>query len=226
MNHIREHRFFICVFISLLILIGCVLAADADLSITVESNTGWGNAPTSNIKKLCENVALHFQENLRVEHKIDGRLTIVYRSQGPVAFYRTFFGGDPDEYKIGLKVTGTFWDQMSYQFGHEFCHLMHNHDAMKNSRNYWFNEAICELANVWVLFEMGETWEDRAPYQNWAGWRHNLTNYANNLINKAEAQYTDTGAEWLAEWLAEWEDSMRSETPDAFTYREGIATVL
>ena len=195
-----------------LILMTISTISFADLTITIEPNTGWGNAPTSNIKKLCENVALHFQENLRDEHKVDGRLTIVYRSQGPVAFYRTFFGGDPDEYQIGLTVSGTLWDQMSYQFGHEFCHLMHNHDDMKNSRNYWFNEAICELATVWVLFEMGETWSHRAPYGNWVGYRQNLTNYAQNLINIT--QYTGTGAQWLETW----EDAMRSKEPDAFNY--------
>ena len=197
-----------------LILMTISTISFADLTITVESNTGWGGSPTSNIKRLCENVALHFQENLRDEHKIDGRLTIVYRSQGPVTFYRTFFGGDPDEYKLGLKVTGNFWAQYAYQFGHEFCHIMHNHDDMKNSRNYWFNEAICELAAVWVIFEMGETWAHRAPYQNWVGWRHNLTSYAQGLIDNPEAQYTSTGAEWLERW----EDSMRNKTPDAFTY--------
>ena len=211
----RTRHFIFCVYLTILLTItGFVLAADADLSITVEPNTGWGNAPISNIKRLCENVALHFQENLRDAHKVDGRLTIVYRSQGPIAYYRTFFGGDPDEYKIGLKVTNTFWNNFSYQFGHEFCHIMHNHDTMKNSKNYWFNEAICELAAVWVLFEMGETWESRAPYWNWVDYRHNLTSYARNLINNTESQYAGTGAEWLDRW----EDAMRSKEPGAFSY--------
>ena len=186
-------RLFICV----LILMAISTLSFADLTITVEPNNRWGNTPTSNIKRLCENVALHFQENLRDEHKIDGRLTIVYRAAGPAAYYRTFFDGDSDEYKIGLTVNGTFWDKMSYQFGHEFCHIMHNHDAMPNSQNSWFHEAICELANVWVLSEMGETWLHRAPYPNWVGYRQNLTNYARNLINNPESQYADTGAEWL-----------------------------
>ena len=214
MNHIREHRLFLLTLAILLTLAVFVLAADADLTITVEPNTGWGGSPTSNIKSLCENVALHFQENLRAEHKIDGKLTIVYWASGPVTFYRTFFGGDPDEYQIGLTVTGLHWSQMSYQFSHEFCHVLHNHDAMPNSKNYWFHEAICELAAVWVLFEMGETWEDRAPYPNWVNYRQSLTNYANGLINNQGAQYTGTGDEWLAEW----ENPMRSKTPGAFTY--------
>ena len=76
----------------------------ADLNITVEPNKGWGDAPTSNIKRLCENVALHFQEQLRDEHKVKGKLTIVYNADGPIAFYRSFFGGGPDTYKVGLTV--------------------------------------------------------------------------------------------------------------------------
>ena len=198
----------------LLIVLG-VGSADADLSIIVRYDKGWGNAPTSNIKKLCENVALHFQEHLRDEHKVDGKLTVVYHSDGPVAYYRSFFGGDPDEYKIGLTVTGTYWSQFSYQFAHEFCHIMQNHDEItKNNPNDWFQEAICELATLWVIRRMGETWENRAPYPNWVGYRHALKNYANNLKSRDVVQYEGTGAEWLTEW----EDRLRKDESGAFTY--------
>ena len=116
MQHIRKHAIFIPILAIMLTLICLTLAANAELNITVAHDPGWGNAPTSNIKELCENVALHFEEQLRNEHKVDGELTVVYRSDGPVAYYRSFFGGGPDEYKIGLTVTGTYWSQFSYQF--------------------------------------------------------------------------------------------------------------
>ena len=58
--------------ISLLVLLLCASFAHADLSIIVKYDRGWGGAPTSNIKALCENVALHFQEQFRDEYKIDG----------------------------------------------------------------------------------------------------------------------------------------------------------
>ena len=191
----------------------------ADLNITVEPNRGWGDAPTSNIKRLCENVALHFQEQLRDKHKVNGDLTIVYNADGPIAFYRSYFGGGADEYKIGLSVTDTYWDRFSYQFGHEFCHIMHNHDEihqnLPNNPNDWFQEAICELANLWVIRRMGETWAYRAPYNNWVDYRHALINYANNAVmNRSEVQYSGTGAEWLEEW----EEPMRRDEPGAFTY--------
>ena len=63
----------------LMLVIFMLLSANvfADLDITVQYDARWGGAPTSNIKRLCENVALHFQEQLRDEHKLDGELTIV-----------------------------------------------------------------------------------------------------------------------------------------------------
>ena len=186
----------------------------ADLDITVKYNRGWGDAPTSNIKKLCENVLLHFQEQFREEHKIDGKLKIVYRAEGPIAFYRSYFGGAADEYQVGLTVTDTYWAQFSYQFGHELCHVLTDHERItKNNPNKWFHEALCELGTLWVIQRMGETWAYRAPYPNWVGWRHNLTNYANDLANRAEVDYTGTGAEWLEQW----ENTLREED-NAFSY--------
>lgn len=218
MKYVRQHTSFLFALAILLVLVWFALigSADADLTITVRYNKGWGDAPTSNIKKLCENVALHFQEHLRDAHKVSGDLTIVYRAGAPIAFYRTYFGGGPDEYKIGLTVTGLYWNNFSYQFGHEFCHIMTSHDEItKNNPNDWFHEAICELAAVWVLRQMGETWENRAPYWNWKDYRHNLTNYANDLLNRPEVQYAGTGAEWLQEW----EDALRNDDMGVFSYK-------
>ncbi|MDE0397701.1 MAG: dockerin type I domain-containing protein [Candidatus Poribacteria bacterium] len=208
-------KFRIVISIFLLLLLSSLTFAD--FSITVEPNAKWGNAPISNIKRLCENVALHFQEQLREEYKLDGDLSIVYRSQGPIAFYRSYFRGAPDEYKIGLKVTGLYWSQFSYQFGHEFCHIMMNHDIThKNNPNSWFYEALCEMANIWVIKQMGETWRTRAPYPNWIDYRHALTNYANRYINDPDRQYAGSGGEWLKEW----EDRMRDKNSGAFSYNK------
>lgn len=185
-----------------------VQISDANLNIIVEPHAKWGNAPTSNIKALCENVALHFNEQLRDEHKINGKLTIVYNPGNPIVWYPWVSGLGKNEYKIGLTVTGTFWAQFSYQFAHEFGHIMHNFEKTLDKENSWFRESICELANLWVIKKMGKTWATRAPYPNWVGWRHNLTNYANTLMSRAEVQYAGTGAEWLSQW----ESKMRTDT--------------
>ena len=208
---IMKVRIGLCIFL----LFSLPTTIFADLRITVEPDKNWGNAPTSNVKKLCENVALHFQEQLRDELKIDGKLNIVYRASGPVAFYRHAFGGASDEYQVGLTVTGTYWAQFSYQFGHEFCHILHNfEDTRWQRQNQWFEEAICELANLWVIRRMSETWAYRAPYPNWVDYRHSLRSYAEGLLNAPMTQFNGTGAEWLFQW----ENRMRAEEPGVFRY--------
>ena len=188
--------------LSIFLILLLPAVSSADLNITVKPNAGWGDAPTSNIRSLCENIALHFQEQLRDEHKLNGKLTIVYNPQGPITFYRTAFGGHSDEYKIGLQVTDTYWSQFSYQFGHELCHIMQNHDEIfPNNPNAWFFEAICELANLWVIRRMAKTWSWRAPYENWVDYRHALKDYADNwMMSRPEVQYHGTGADWLKRW--------------------------
>ena len=173
----------------------------AYLRIVVEPNAGWGGARTVNIKALCENITLHFNEQLRDENQIDGKITIIYNHDSSKIYYRHTFGGDHDEYRIGLHVTDKYWDHFSYQFGHEFCHILHNfEDTSGYDPNHWFQEALCELANLWVIRRMSKTWAYRAPYDNWVDYRHNLAHYANNwMMSRPEVQYSKSGAAWLSE---------------------------
>ena len=195
----------IAIFIFLLLVLPTTIFAD--LIITVEPDNSWGNARTSNIKRLCENVALHFQEQLRDEHKINGKLKIVHHPGHPIAFYKTHTDVGYD-YQIGLSASDTFWSQFSVQFGHEFTHVLHNFDDKKwQKKVHWFEEAMAELGSLWVIRQMSETWEDRAPYINWVSYRHSLASYANNLENGAEVQYRGSGKEWLEKW----ESNMRNQ---------------
>ncbi len=186
----------IVLFVFMLFLLPAVSLAR--LTIIVEPDARWGQASVENIRVLLENVALHFQEVLRDEQKIDGNLTVFYHPNNP-----TFLGNKLDEYKIGIAVTDRYWDNFSYQFGHEFLHLMQHHDYDRKftRQNNWFREALAELANLWVIRRMSETWAYRAPYDNWINYRHHLLDYANNwMMSRPEVQYAGTGAKWLAEY--------------------------
>lgn len=205
-----KKSFVLCV---MLILVSAL--SFAELTITVIPDKRWGDAPTSNIKRLCENVALHFQEQLRDEYKIKGDLTIVYNVGNPITFFRSYFGGGPNEYRVGLSVTDTYWSQFIYQFAHEFTHIMHNHDQTPDSPNDWFEESICMLASAWATKQLGETWAYRVPYPSWVSYRYVLLEIFNDwILGRPEVQYDGTGAEWLREW----EDSMRRDDSNAFTY--------
>ncbi len=202
MKNITEKH---CFAIWLIILLSVISLAHSE--ITVKADKGWGDAQTSNIKRLCENVLLHFNEQLRDEHKLTKNLNIFYRGTVPII---TYTSRKPNDYDIGLAVTGRRWADFSYQFGHEVCHGIQRFEHI-DGYNDWFQEAMCELASLWVIGRMGETWAYRAPYPNWVDWRHNLTRVATALMDQPAVQYAGTGEDWIRKW----EDKVRD---GQFTY--------
>lgn len=114
---------------------------------------------------------------------------------GPIVLYKR---GPKGEHQVRLNVNGPYWSQYAYQFSHEFCHILCNYKEGPNW-NLWFEEAICEMASLYSLREMGETWARDAPYPNWRSYRTSLTGYADNLIDGTE----------VPEDLAKWYQSNR-----------------
>ena len=207
-------RIFVLVIIAIALSVFCVDVSLARLNIVVEPNRGWGDAPTSNIKRLCENITLHFQEQLRDEKKLSGTIRIIYNPNNP-----SFHVDDDGNKIIRLAVTDTYWSQFSYQFAHEFCHAIEIGDPPfypeRDIKNNWFREALAELASVWAIRRMSETWAYRAPYANWVDYRHALAEYAQGLLDTPATQYSGSGKEWLEQW----EEKMRvAPYAPSFTY--------
>ena len=91
---------------------------------------------------------------------------------------------------------------------------MHNFEDFKGNPNGWFLEGICELANLWVLRRMSETWETDPPYDNWRDYRHTLADHHRWQTSRPEVQYDGSGADWLEEW----EVKLRDHDSGAFSY--------
>ena len=67
---------------------------------------------------------------------------------------RTLFDRRP--YEIRLTAWGNGWPQYAYQFAHELCHVMTNFDRVKEHRHKWFEESLCELASLFVLYRLAK----------------------------------------------------------------------
>ena len=139
--------------------------------------SNWGKGRPQDIQTLLVNVASHMARHLRE----DVSPVIEVRNRhphGPMIVYRP-----PRQtvYWVMLRTTGTYWAQYSYQFAHEFCHLLSNYERLEGSANAWFHESICELASLFTLRSMAMTWTTDAPYPNW-------TDYANALWDYAEGR--------------------------------------
>ena len=150
------------------------------LTIVVKGNN-WGEGKPENIQVLLDNVASHFTRHLR--EGLFETIEIWNSSKGPMILWRL---PGRTKYAILLDTIGTRWAQYSYQFAHEFCHLLSGYDRLKGSANSWFHESVCEAASFFVLRSMGVTWRDAPPYPNWRSYAQHLTSYAQLQASKVE----------------------------------------
>ncbi len=138
------------------------------------------------------------------QHFPDRRLEplIIYPQGGPITLYAR---GPINEIVIQLNTGNTFWSQYAFQFSHELCHVLAGYDQDPHG-NDWFEESICELASLYTLRRMGETWKTDPPYDHWKDFSPNLTNYASDRIEP----YRLKDGQTLADWHREHADALRS----------------
>ncbi|MFW6161226.1 MAG: hypothetical protein ACODAJ_00565 [Planctomycetota bacterium] len=117
---------------------------------------------------------------------------IVAPRGGPIVWHRRGLDG---EYYVQLNTGGTYWAQYAYQFAHEFCHILAGYEPTEKA-NKWFEESLCELASLYALRRMAETWRVQPPYPNWRGFAKHLRAYANDRIRKSQLPDDTTLAAW------------------------------
>jgi len=111
---------------------------------------------------------------------------------GPIVLFRR---GPDGELYVRLSTGGTLWAQYTYQFAHEFCHILCSFDGDENP-NKWFEESLCETASLFVLRRMSETWKTAPPYPNWRDFTPHLLDYAQKRIADAQLPEGQTLADW------------------------------
>ncbi|NNE90228.1 MAG: hypothetical protein HKN23_01140 [Verrucomicrobiales bacterium] len=120
---------------------------------------------------------------------------------GPITLYNRDSGGG---YTVKLNTGKTFWAQYSFQFSHELCHILSNYRKDENP-NGWFEESLCEVASLFTLKQMAETWKTDPPYENWKSFHSALVDYAQKRIDESALQARKP----LPEWFEEMEPKLR-----------------
>jgi len=136
---------------------------------------------------------------------------------GPIVLFNR---GKNGEFRVRLNTGERYWSQYSYQFAHEFCHILCN-PVDDDTSNKWFEESLCEMASLFALRRMAETWKTDAPYPNWRGYASSLRKYADERIEKAPLP----AGQDLAAWHREHEASLRRE-PTQRELNEVVAVAL
>ena len=167
---------------------------------------GWGEARPRDIGTLLSDVASQFNRLMR--EPFAGSIQVVPappHNFTPMIHYRASRQGS---ITIQLTARDRSWAQFAYQFVHEFCHALSNYELLRGNPNSWFHEALCELASVFTLRRMAETWPTQPPYPNWADYAGSLASYADDLLADEE-RHLPFGIT-LATWLSTHEEELRN----------------
>ena len=120
-----------------------------------------------------------------------------------------FRHGAPGPITIQLTARDRKWAKFSYQFAHEFCHVLSDYERLGVNPNNWFHEALCELASSFTLRRMAERWPTQPPYSNWADYAPALSDYADDLLADENRQLPEGLT--LATWLPVYENELRQD---------------
>ena len=167
----------------------------------------WGDAQLCDIKVLLEDTASHLNQLLRIPFAGEIHVKAAPPNDAtPRALYRY----SPHEpFVIQLNTRDRLWSQFAYQFSHEFCHVLSNHECLRDNPNNWFHETICEIASVFTLRRMAEQWRTNPPYPNWADYAESLKSYVQEHLSRQELQLS--AGVTLPAWLLSHEEELRED---------------
>ena len=161
----------------------------------------WGDANTLDIRRVLESAADELWKNFpeRRLHPI-----IVQRGRrSPITLYRR---GPKGEYLVKVTAKGRYWCQFSYQFAHEFCHILANYSHETPVANKWLEESLCEMASIYAIRQMAVTWKTSPPYPHWKSYAAAIRKYADDL---QEAKDKLPEGKTLAVWYKENSAALR-----------------
>ena len=174
------------------------------------AQSDWGDNRHEDIQVLLQDVATHFVAGFR--EPPDWHILVRPTSSeadNPTTCYRS----SPQEpFLILLQARDKYWAKFAYQFAHELCHVASDFERLRDNPNNWFHEALCELAAIFTIRRMAESWPDSPPYANWSSYAPSLADYAQDYLTKPERQLP--GGFSLGSWL----DKEQSPTSNTGTY--------
>ena len=157
---------------------------------------GWGGASPEDIRKVLESTGRELLKHIP-QNKII-RIHIVASDTVPqVDFKRAAIG----EFTVRLSVKGRFWAQFAFQFGHELGHIVSHYERINDNKigneNKWFEETVAEVASLFVLARMAETWKTDPPYMNWKSFAPALKEYLEKLLKDTEIPAVEKMPQWF-----------------------------
>jgi hypothetical protein len=147
------------------------------MGIAIHVSEGdWGGAHLSDIEAVARSAADSFAA-FDDDDAIAVTLEPTASEDDPP---RTLSGAGPGRSVVRLNVRGNVWARLSYQFGHEYCHVVADpttYWTATEKRFAWIEEALCEVGSLFALRSMAKEWAVNPPYPNWREYSSSLAAY-------------------------------------------------
>mgnify|MGYP000906817881 CR=1 FL=1 len=172
------------------------------LSIQVQGG-GWGRGRKDAIETVLYSVADEMLS--RLPGRLKAPIVVTHTDGPPVAEYGR---GSQGEYRIRLHAQGENWHLYAYEFAHELCHVLSNHDAHVAAHdNQWFEETLCETASLFTLKNVAQRWEQAPPGPQWQAEAVRLRAFFDLLIAEGHRRLPPEAP--LTTWLHDNEEALR-----------------
>ena len=126
---------------------------------------------------------------------------------------------DARPYQIYLSARDTYWSMYAYQFAHELCHILIGFDRFKGHKHRWFDETLCEIASLYSLNRISESWAEDPPPNVYRALE--FAPHHREYAERLEAKRNTLGGSSLAEWF-----SQHLRDLEADRYRRDLNGVL
>ncbi|MDY6801681.1 MAG: hypothetical protein SVU94_10750 [Bacteroidota bacterium] len=101
-----------------------------------------------------------------------------------------------DFYKIGINVSGVYYNQIAFQFSQELCRIYC--DPRINS---WMIELLCHIAALYALDFLAHKWEESPPNKELEDYWYNFDSYKSNLLGAAFSKVDMVKYQVANEWV-------------------------
>lgn len=170
------------------------------IEIRVEAGD-WGKAHPRDIEAVLTTVADTLLPSFP-QHAAE-RVSVAYSAAGPSVLLEKSRDG---AHRVFLNVRDARWDQLTYQFSHELCHIFTNHahreiaPGVVARDHQWFEETLCEAVSLVALERMATRWERSPPHPAWQGYASAFREYAQQLRDEQHRRLSP--GETLGQWFA------------------------
>ncbi|MBI2508988.1 MAG: hypothetical protein HYV99_03100 [Betaproteobacteria bacterium] len=182
----------------------------------------WGNVRTEDIETVLYSVAAVLLENF--PGKRLNPILVFHSDTRPFILYEK---GPNNEYRVYLTAKDGDWAQYAYEFAHELGHILAHYERHAYSgttaHNQWFEEALCEVASLYVLRRLAFAWEVSPPYPHWAAYAPTFEKYAERFLSERHRRLPPATA--LATWFAQNEQEL-ARNPYLRVHNEVVANLL